>query len=415
MEDGMARKKKDPPEFPPAALDALLAGVKSPADLEVVFRQMKKALVERALQAELTEHLGYEPGEPKPPGQPNHRNGTTPKTVLTDTDQIPLDIPRDRAGSFVPQLVPKGLRRLPGFDQKVLSLYARGLTVREIRAHLEELYQVEVAPAVISAVTEAVREEVTAWQQRPLEPLYPVVVFDALRVKIRDEGLVRSKAVYLALGITREGQKDVLGLWVEQTEGAKFWLRVFSELRSRGVADILVALIDGLPGFPEAIVTVFPQTQIHQCIVHLMRRSLDYVSWRERKAVAAALRHLYRAESAAAAEATLEAFAQGPYGQRFPAIVQLWRRAWPHVVPIYAYPPALRRVLSTTNALESLHSQLRKATRVRGHFPSDEAATKLLYLVLRNVLAKWQLPAPEWKAAMPVFALLFGERFDLGT
>lgn len=411
----MARQKKEPPEFPPAALDALIAGVKTPADLEAVFRQMKKALVERALQAELTEHLGYEPGEPKPPGQPNHRNGTTPKTVLTDTDQIPLDIPRDRAGSFAPQLVPKGLRRLPGFDQKVLSLYARGLTVREIRAHLEELYQIEVAPDVISAVTEAVRDEVTAWQRRPLEPLYPVVVCDALRVKIRDEGLVRTKAVYLALGVTREGQKDVLGLWVEQTEGAKFWLRVFSELKSRGVADVLVALIDGLPGFPEAIEAVFPQTQIHQCVVHLVRRSLDYVSWRERKPVAAALRTFYRAESAAAAAAALEAFAQGPYGQRFPAIVQLWRRAWPQVVPVYAYPPALRQVLSTTNALESLHSQLRKATRVRGHFPSDEAATKLLYLVLRNVLAKWQLPAPQWKAAMPVFAVLFGERFNLGT
>jgi putative transposase len=369
----MAKPKKTP-EFPPEVLDALAAGVTTPADLEALFRQMKKALVERALGAELTQHLGYAPGEPKPADQPNHRNGTTPKTVLTDDDRLPLDVPRDRAGSFTPQLVPKGLRRLPGFDQKVLSLYARGLTVREIRGHLEELYQVTVAPDLISSVTDEVLEEVTAWQQRPLERCYPVVVLDALRVKIRDEGVVRSKAVYLALGITRSGTKDVLGLWVEQTEGAKFWHRVLTELQNRGVEDILVALIDGLTGFPDAIQAVFPQTQIHTCVVHLVRRSLAYVSYQDRKRVAGALRAIYRAETVAGAEAALAAFAASADGQRYPTIAPLWQRQWAALLPAFAYPPAIRRILTTTNAIESLHRQLRKTLKVRGHFPTDEAA-----------------------------------------
>jgi len=406
----MAKPKKTP-EFPPEVLDALAAGVKTPADLEALFRQMKKALVERALGAELTQHLGYAPGEPKPAAQPNHRNGTTPKTVLTDDDRLPLDVPRDRAGSFTPQLVPKGLRRLPGFDQKVLSLYARGLTVREIRAHLEELYQVTVAPDLISSVTDEVLEEVTAWQQRPLERCYPVVVLDALRVKIREEGVVRSKAIYLALGISRSGTKDVLGLWVEQTEGAKFWHRVLSELHARGVEDILVALIDGLTGFPEAIQAVFPQTQIHTCVVHLVRRSLAYVSYQDRKRVAGALRAIYRAETVAGAEAALERFAASADGQRYPTIAPLWRRQWAALTPAFAYPPAIRRILTTTNAIESLHRQLRKTLKIRGHFPTDEAAIKLLYLALRNIKARWGA-APEWTAALPHFTVLFPERFE---
>jgi transposase-like protein len=406
----MAKPKKTP-EFPPEALDALIADVKTPADLEALFRRMKKAVVERALGAELTHHLGYAPGEPKPPTQPNHRHGTTPKTVLTDDDQIPLDIPRDRAGSFTPQLVPKGLRRLPGFDEKVLSLYARGLTVREIRGHLEELYQVTVAPDLISTVTDEVLEEVTAWQQRPLERSYPVVFLDALRVKIRDEGVVRTKAIYLALGITRSGTKDVLGLWVEQTEGARFWHRVLSELQARGVEDILVALIDGLTGFPEAIQAVFPQTQIHPCVVHLVRRSLAFVSYQDRKRVARALRAIYRAETVAGAEAALETFAASADGQRYPTIAPLWRRQWAALTPALAYPPAIRRILTTTNAIESLHRQLRKTLQIRGHFPTDEAAVKLLYLALRNIKARWGA-APAWKAALPHFSVLFPERFE---
>ena len=406
----MAKKKPDPP-FDPVLLDALAADLKTPADLDALFRQMKKALVERALRAELTEHLGYAPGEPKPADQANHRNGSTPKTVLTDTDRLPLEVPRDRAGSFRPQLVPTGLRRLPGFDDKVLSLYARGLTVREIRGHLEELYQVTVAPDLISRVTDEVLEEVTAWQQRRLERCYPVVVLDALRVKIRDEGVVRNKAIYLALGITRSGTKDVLGVWVEQTEGAKFWHRVLTELQSRGVEDILVALIDGLTGFPEAIQAVFPQTQIHTCVVHLVRRSLAYVSYQDRKRVARALRTVYRAETVAGAEAALETFAGSADGQRYPTIAPLWRRQWAALTPAFAYPPAIRRILTTTNAIESLHRQLRKTLKVRGHFPTDEAAIKLLYLALRNIKARWGA-APEWKAALPHFSVLFPDRFE---
>ncbi len=414
----MARPKKGqpvPPEpaFPPEALDALIGDRRTPEEFEALFRQMKKQLVERMLGAELTQHLGYAPGQEKPVGQPNHRNGTTPKTVLTDDGMLPLEIPRDRAGTFAPQLVPKGIRRLPGFDAKVLSLYARGLTVREIQGHLEELYQIAIAPDVISTVTDAVLEEVTAWQQRPLDRVYPVVILDALRVKIRHEGVVRNKAVYLAIGIARDGTKDVLGLWIEQTEGAAFWLRVMTELKSRGVEDILIALIDGLAGFPEAITTVFPQTQIHHCMVHLVRGSLSYVPWKSRRAVAAELRAIYRAPTEGAATATLEAFARTPTGEPYAPIVTMWRRHWEYIRPVFAYPPAIRRLLYTTNAIESLHMQLRKIIKTRGHFPTDEAATKLLYLALRNIIAKWKKASIEWQATLPHLAILFGERFTV--
>jgi putative transposase len=307
--------------------------------------------------------------------------------------------------------VPKGVRRLPRFDQNVLSLYARGMSVREIREHLEELYQVEVAPDLISTITDEVLEEVTAWQQRPLERCYPVVIFDALRVKIRDEGVVRAKAVYLALGITCAGTKEVLGLWIEQTEGAKFWHRVMTELQTRGVQDVLIALIDGLTGFPEAIHAVFPQTQVHTCVVHLVRRSLAFVGFKDRKRISSALRTVYRAETIPAADAALRAFAASPDGQRYPTIAPIWERAWAYLTPAFAYPPAIRRILSTTNAIESLHMQLRKIIKTRGHFPSDEAATKLLYLALRNIRKRWNA-APEWQAALVHFALLFPDRFS---
>jgi putative transposase len=396
--------------FDPAALDALLGERRTTGDIDELFRQMKKALMERALAGELTHHLGYAPGAAKPADQPNHRNGSTPKTVLTEDGAIPLAVPRDRAGTFEPQLVPKNVRRLPRFDRNVISLYARGMSVREIREHLEELYQVEVTPSLISAVTDEVLEEVTAWQQRPLESCYPVVMLDCLRVKIRDEGVVKAKAVYVALGVTRTGGKEVLGLWIEQTEGARFWHRVLTELQGRGVEDILIALIDGLAGFPEAIAAVYPQTQIHTCVVHLVRRSLAYVGYREQKAVAAALRAIYRAETVAAAEAARAAFAASAEGRRYPHIVAIWERAWPHVVAAFAYPPAVRRILSTTNAIENVHRQLRKIIKTRGHFPSDEAALKLLYLALRNMQTRWAT-ARQWIAALPHFAALFGDRF----
>ena len=409
----MTKPRKKPntaPGFDPAALDALIGERRTMGEVDELFRQMKKALMERVLAGELTHHLGYAPGAAKPADQPNHRNGTTPKTVLTEDGAIPLAIPRDRAGTFAPLLVPKNARRLPRFDQNVLSLYARGMSVREIREHLEELYQVEVAPALISAVTDEVLAEVTAWQQRPLDACYVVVLFDCLRVKIRDEGTVRSKAVYVALGVTRAGTKDVLGLWVEQTEGAKFWHRVMTELQARGVQDVLIALIDGLTGFPEAIGAVFPQTQVHTCVVHLVRRSLAFVGWQDRKRVAAALRLIYRAETAEAAAAALAAFAASADGRRYPLIAPVWERAWAYVTPAFAYPPAVRRILSTTNAIESLHMQLRKIIKTRGHFPTDEAAVKLLYLALRNIQMRWGA-APEWKAALPHFVVLFGDRF----
>ncbi|MEO6444406.1 MAG: IS256 family transposase [Gemmatimonadaceae bacterium] len=403
----MARPRKqggsaERPVFDPDALDALIGERRTLDDVDELFRQMKKAVMERMLRGELTHHLGYAEGAPKPATSPNHRNGSTPKTVLTEEGAIPRAIPRDRAGSFRPQLVPTGVRRLPRFDQNVLSLYARGMSVREIQEHLEELYQVEVAPTLISAVTDEVLEEVAAWQQRPLERCYPVVIFDALRVKIRDEGVVRNKAVYLALGIQLNGEKDVLGIWLEQTEGAKFWLRVMTDLKARGVEDVLIALIDGLTGFPEAIHAVFPQTQIHSCGVDLVRRSLAFVSYKDRKRIAAARRTIYRADTLATAEAALHAFAASPDGQHYPTIAPIWERQWEYVVPAFAYPPALRRILMTTNAIECAHIQLRKILKTRGHFPTDEAALKLLDVALfRDVhatTARTSAPPPSTSA-----------------
>ncbi len=404
-------KAKEESAFSDAEIDGLIGGATTAAEMDAMLTRLKKRIFERMLAGELTHHLGYAPGADKPADQPNHRNGSTPKTVLTEDGAVPLDIPRDRAGTFTPQLVPKGVRRLPKFDLNVLSLYARGMSVREIQGHLEQLYEIPIAADVISTVTDEVVAEVTAWQQRPLEAVYAVVILDAMRVKIRDEGTVRNKAVYLALGIDREGRKDVLGLWIEQTEGAAFWLRVMTDLRSRGVEDILIALVDGLAGFPEAITTVFPQAQVHHCVVHLVRNSLSYVPWKERKTVAAALRAIYRAPTEAAADAALTAFTTSPLGARYAVIGTLWRRHWDHVRPVFAYPPAIRKLLYTTNAIESLHMQLRKIIKSRGHFPTDEAATKLLYLVLRNIMAKWHTASREWRLAMPHLAVLLGERF----
>lgn len=408
------RKPSSPPTpplpFDPVVLDTLLGDRQTADEVDELFRQMKKHLYERMLSGELTHHLGYARGEDKPAGVTNHRNGTTPKTVLTESGPIPLAIPRDRDGSFTPQLIPKNARRLPKFDAHVLSLYAHGMTLLEIQEHLQEFYGVDIAPECISAVTDEVLAEVTAWQQRPLDPCYPVVIFDAMRVKIRDEGIVQNKAVYLALGITTSGTKDVLGLWVEQTEGAKFWLRVMTELKARGVQDILIALIDGLTGFPDAILAVYPQTQIHTCVVHVVRRSLAFVSYKDRKRVAAQLREIYRAPTVAAAETALAAFAESAEGRQYPTIAPLWHRQWEYLTPAFAYPPDIRRILTTTNAIESLHSQLRKIIKTRGHFPSDEAATKLLYLALRNIKKRWN-PAPTWTKALPHFAQLFPDRF----
>ena len=341
----------------------------------------------------------------------NHRNGHSRKTVLTGTGKLDLQVPWDRRASFEPQLIAKYRRRFPDFDDKIVSLYARGMTVRDIQGHLRELYGIDVSPDPVSVVTDAVLEQVAEWQNRPLDALYPLVFFDALRVKIRDEGTVRNKAVYLALGVRPDGTKEVLGLWIEQTEGAKFWLRVMNEMRNRGVADMLIAVIDGLKGFPEAISAVFPEDQIQTCIVHLIRHALAFASWKERRDVAASLKPIYRAANAELAREQLEAFAVGPWGKRYPAIAPAWRRQWEQVIPFFAYLVEVRRIIYTTNAIESLNSLMRKAVRVRGHFPNDEAASKLLFLVLREVSKDWKMAAREWNAARTQFAVMFGDRF----
>ena len=398
-------------------LDELLSGVKTPDDLlgdGGVFRQLRKALMERALGAELTHHLGYEKGAaPSGRAKGNSRNGHSAKTVLTDDGSIDLSIPRDRAGTFEPILVPKGVTRLDGFDSKIISLYARGLSVREIQAHLYELYGTEVSPDLISRVTDAVLEEVKEWQNRPLDALYPIVFFDALRVKVRDEGIVKSKSVYVALALDTEGQKHVLGLWIEQTEGAKFWLKVMNDLKTRGLNDILIAVVDGLKGFPDAIAAVYPRTMVQTCIVHLIRNSLAFVSWSDRKAIVPDLKAIYGAVNAEAALERLDAF-EAKWGKRYPTIAPTWRRAWDYVTPLFAFPPAIRKMIYTTNAVESLNRSLRKVIKTRGSFPTDDAALKLLYLAIRNAGLRWRRPV-EWTAAMNQFAILFGDRFVLSA
>jgi len=402
----MARRKA--PHIADELLDRLLSGTDAAAALQQggLLDELKKALAERALNAEMDHHLGGEAGAG------NSRNGYGRKTVLTDTGgRIALEVPRDRQGSFDPQLIAKYQRRFPGFDEKIVSLYARGLSTREIAGHVLELYGLEVSPDLVSAVTDAVLDEIATWQARPLEPVYPLVFFDALRVKIRDEGLVRNKAVHIALGVRADGTKEILGLWLEQNEGAKFWLRVLNELRNRGVEDILLAVVDGLKGFPEAIQAAFPETTVQTCIVHLLRHSLDFVSWKDRRAVAAALKEIYRAVDPVAAEAALTAFEAGPWGLKYAAIGPSWRRAWTEVVPFYAFPADVRRLVYTTNAIEALNAKLRSAVRTRGHFPTDEAALKLLYLVLNRTEREWRMPAREWAMAKAQFAVLFGQRF----
>jgi putative transposase len=403
----MPRRKQ--PVISDALLDQLLDGAdaKSAFDPNGVLDTLKKALAERMLNAEMDQHLGGEAAD----GRSNSRNGYGQKTVLTETGRLALDIPRDRQGTFDPQLIAKYQRRFPGFDEKIVSMYARGMSVREIQGHLRELYGIDVSPDLVSAVTDAVLDEVAAWQNRPLEAVYPLVFFDALRVKVRDEGLVRNKAIHIALGVRADGTKEVLGLWVEQNEGAKFWLRVMNELKNRGTEDVLVAVVDGLKGFPEAIRAVFPDAMVQTCIVHLLRHSLDFVSYKDRKAVAAALKDIYRAVDHVAAADALDAFEAGAWGQKYPAIVQSWRRAWPEVIPFYAFPGEVRRILYTTNAIEALNAKLRRAVRTRGHFPTDKAAIKLLFLVLHRAEKAWIMPAREWTMAKAQFAILFGDRF----
>ena len=391
-------------------LDQLLAG-RDPRELFArngLLDDLKKALSERISNAGLDEHLDDEVAK----GAINRRNGVSKNPVLTGTSKIELSVPRDREGRFDPQLVAKYQRRFPDFDEKIISMYARGLSVREVRGHLEEIYGIEVSPDLIPAITDQVLDEVSEWQNRPLDPMFPIVFFDAIRVKIRDGGFVRNKAVYIALGILPDGTKEILGIWIEQTEGAKFWLKVMNELKNRGIADIPVAVVDGLKGFPDAITAVFPQTIVQTCIVHPIRNSPDFVSWKDRKLMVPALKAIYRATDAEAGRAALDDFEAGPWGTRYPAIVQSWRRNWQHVVPFFAFPASVRKIIYTTNAIEALNSKIRRAVRTRGHFPNDDAAMKLLYLVLNHASGEWKTPPREWFEARAQFAIIFGDRFQ---
>jgi putative transposase len=398
--------------IPEALLKELLKDYKSPQDLlgeSGLIKQLTKQLAEAALEAEMTTHLGYARHAHEGRGSGNSRNGKTRKSIQSEAGQYEIEVPRDREGSFEPQLVPKRTRRLEGFDEKILALYARGQSTREIQAQLEELYGVEVSPALISNVTEAVREELEAWQSRPLAALYPVIYFDALVVKSRENGPVRNKAVYLALGINLEGEKELLGLWIGQSEGAAFWHSVFTELKSRGVEDCFIACVDGLKGLPEAIESIFPQTQVQLCIVHKVRGSLKFVPWKERKAVARDLRAIYAAATLTEAEAALERFGER-WDEKYPAISPSWRTDWTRLTVFFDYPPEIRRVIYTTNAIESLNYSLRRVLKTRGAFPNDDAVTKVLYLALRNVAKKWTRPIQNWRQALNQFVILFPER-----
>jgi putative transposase len=373
-------------------------------------KQLTKALLERVMNAELTHHLGYEKHEPAGRGSGNSRNGQSRKTVQGDFGAVEIAVPRDRKSSFEPKILPKHERRFAGFDDKILSLYARGMSTRDIQSHLEEMYGVEVSPSLISEVTDAVMDEVRAWQSRPLDPVYAIVYLDALVVKMRHEGRVENRAVFVAIGIGLEGQKEVLGLWTSASEGAKLWLQILTEIRNRGVSDILIACVDGLKGFPEAIQTVYPKTQVQLCIVHLVRNSLNFVNWKERKQVAADLRQIYQAATAEAAEQRLAEFEQ-QWEAKYATVGKIWRRHWAGIVPLFAFPEEIRKAIYTTNAVESLNMTLRKAIKTRASFPSEEAAIKLLYLALKNVAKKWK-PGPNWRTALNHFMLLWSDRIE---
>jgi transposase-like protein len=398
-----------------ALLDELLKDCRDPKEIlgeQGLLKQLTRRLVERALEAEMTAHLGYTPHAPEGRGSGNSRNGKQSKTVLSESGPLAIEVPRDRNGGFEPQLVPKRQRRLEGFDEKVLALYARGLSTRDIQGHLEELYGVEVSPTLISNVTEAVWEEVQAWQSRPLESVYPILYFDALFVKSRESGPVKNRAVYLALAVNLQGEKELLGLWLAESEGSKFWLSVFTELKNRGVQDCFIACVDGLKGLPEAVEAVFPQTQVQLCIVHKVRNSLQYVTWKERKAVARDLRALYGAATLAEAEHALARFS-ATWDPKYPAISQSWRADWMRLTVFFDYPPEIRKVLYTTNAIESLNYSLRKLLKTRGAFPNDQAIVKVLYLGLQRIEKKWTMPIQDWKRALNQFVILFGDRVTL--
>lgn len=403
-------------DIKPDLVDELLKGYEKPEDIigeNGLLKRLTKALLERALHAELTHHLGYEKHDPAGHNSGNSRNGATSKTVKGEFGEIVVDTPRDRNGSFEPQILGKHQTRFDGFDDKILSLYARGMSTREIQGHLQEAYGVEVSPTLISDVTDAVVDEVKGWQNRPLEAIYGVVYLDALYVKMRHEGRVENRAVYVAIGIDLEGRKDVLGLWTSGNEGAKFWLGVLTELKNRGVKDILIVCVDGLKGFPQGIEAVFPEARVQLCIVHMVRASLNYVSWKERKSVAVDLKSIYRAATERQAAKELDELVS-KWGGRYQAIGKLWKENWDHGTPFFDFPAEVRKMIYTTNAVESLHMTMRKIIKTRGSFPSEEAAPKLLYLALRNASAKWEA-IQHWRQALNQFEMLWGDRIRAAT
>ena len=387
-------------------------GVKTEADLEAVTRTLTKTLIETALKAEMSDHLGYEPGDPAGAGSGNSRNGTNAKTVVAKSGPLQIETPRDRNGDFEPQLVKKRQRRVTVIDEKIIPLYAKGMSTSEIAATIEDLYGAEVSPSLISKVTEAVVDEVIAWQARPLDSVYPIVYLDGLSIKVRHNKQVINKTIYLALGLNVAGEKELLGLWIAETEGAKFWLQVLTELRNRGVSDILVACVDGLTGFPDAIESVFPKAKIQLCIVHMMRNSLNFVAWKDRKKVAADLKRIYQSTTVDDAEAELEAFCE-KWDSRFPSIGMMWRRHWPNLIAIFDYPPEIRKVIYTTNAIESLNSVIRKSVKKRKLFPSDTAALKVVYLSAMEASKRWKRPVKDWKNALNQFAIQYDGELNL--
>jgi len=408
--------------FSDELLDQLLANYTKPEDLtgkDGILKQLTARLVERALQSEMSEHLGYEKHDPKGRGTPNSRNGTSAKTLKTELGEVDIEVPRDREGSFEPQLVRKRQSRFTGFDTKILGMYARGMTVRDIQGHLEDVYGVEVSPDLISKVTSAVVEDVAAWQNRPLDAVYPVMFLDAIVCKVRDAGTVRNKAAHLAVGVDAEGCKEVLGIWVERTEGAKFWLRVLNELRARGIEDVLIVVCDGLVGLPDAIEAVWPHATVQTCIVHLTRASLRWVNYKDRKHVARELRAIYAAPTETAAAEALDEFAAGDLGRRYPAIEKSWRAAWQQVIPFFAFPPEIRKVLYTTNMIESINYQLRKITKTRGSFPTDDALVKLLYLGCKDLGRTRRTKKNQgrsgyvWKTALNQLEIMYPDRLQL--
>ncbi|PLX94777.1 MAG: IS256 family transposase [Desulfuromonas sp.] len=401
--------------IPKDLLDALMKDYKNPEDLigeTGLLKQLTKQLLERAMQAEMTEHLGYEKNATADKKTTNSRNGNYQKRIKGEFGNLDVTVPRDRDATFEPIILPKGQSRFTGFDDKIIALYARGMSTRDIQAHLEEMYGVEVSPTLISQVTRAVQEEITLWQNRPLDEVYPIVYLDAIRIKVRQDSRVINKAVYLAIGVNLDGIKEVLGIWTAETEGAKFWLQVVTELQNRGVKDIFIACVDGLKGFPEAIESVFPDTQIQLCLVHMVRHSLNYVSWKQRKAVATDLKSIYSAPTIEQAEIAMDAFS-AKWDDTHPTISRSWRRNWERLTPLFSYPTDIRKAIYTTNAIESVNMSLRKVTKNRGSFPNDESMIKLLYLALQNIEKKWTMPIRNWKSALNQFTIIFGDRMPM--